>query len=776
MAFTVKTALLCATAVAGLQFSQPLAAQEQTDKSTESSVKPAKPAMEFGDTAATPNNEIIVTATKSGQSLENTAAAISVLGSDAIGPGGIENAQDLSTEVPNVSVGDQFGVNRTFIRGIGLTSIDLGADGAVAFLQNGAIISRPAAQLSGFYDIQQIEVLRGPQGTTYGRGATGGVINIVTKRPTSYYTGYGRATYGNYNAVTLEGGLGGPIAGDKLSFRVAGKYENHDGYGTNLFTGNPVDNRNAWAIRGSLLAKVTPDLEVLVVADHFEEDDYNYAFHYFGPTVVPESMLASTLLGGKTIFDYYAARGEKPNLRNIYSDEDAINNRNGTSVQGIITLDKGDFTLVSTTAYRKFKRFNRDDLDVSDINAFGQNNYIEDSDSFSQEVTFTYDKGPISLLGGAMYFQETLFGEVRVPTVNLAKYFNIVLGTNLPGDLFDSGNYLQRGTVKTNAVGAYLEASYELAPRLKVTAGARYNWEKRDGTGRFTFEAQGLDIPTDKAASWNAITPKFQIEYRTPGGTLFYGKVTRGFKSGVINIGSVNDVIDPEFIWSYEAGIRGETADRTFGFSAAAFYYDYTNLQVGFVNANSIVETINAASARNYGIELETTIRPAPNTTFRIYGTYLNTKYLDFCNGYYAKGDLTRRQFPDCPTDPALSNLAGNHLSNAPTFTVAAFADHIVELGKAGTLKLSGDINFQDEVFFTEFNNRDARQPAFALINASITYRTADDHWSLSLWGKNLTDKYALANTIISAPLYSYVSVGSLRPPRTYGLTLGYDF
>ncbi|MBU2016479.1 MAG: TonB-dependent receptor plug domain-containing protein, partial [Alphaproteobacteria bacterium] len=116
---------------------------------------------------------IIVTATKSGKSLEDTGGSISVLGADDVGAGGIEDAGDLAAAVPNVSVGDQFGVNRTFIRGIGLTSIDLGADGAVAFLQNGAIISRPAAQLSGFYDIQQIEVLRGPQGTTYGRGATG---------------------------------------------------------------------------------------------------------------------------------------------------------------------------------------------------------------------------------------------------------------------------------------------------------------------------------------------------------------------------------------------------------------------------------------------------------------------------------------------------------------------------------------------------------------------------------------------------------------------------
>ncbi|MBQ95057.1 MAG: TonB-dependent receptor [Actinobacteria bacterium] len=758
---STKCALLAATAVVSLASAGQAVAQDG-DSQTASS--------------GSSENVIVVTATKSGQSLEDTAAAISVIDASAVGAGGIENAGDLAAAIPNVSVGDQFGVNRTFIRGIGLTSIDLGADGAVAFLQNGAINSRPAAQLSGFYDIAQIEVLRGPQGTTYGRGATGGVINIVTARPTSYFEGYARATYGNYDAITLEGAVGGPIVGDALAFRVAGKYESRDGYGANLVTGNPVDDRDAYALRGSLRANVTPDLELLVVADHFREDDYNYAFHYFGPTVAPEALLPGPLLGGETINDYYANLGQRVDNRNVYSNEDAINDRKGTSVQAIATLDKGSFTLTSTTAYRKFQRFNRNDLDVTNVNAFGQNNYTEDSESFSQELTFTADLGSVSLLGGAMYFEEELFGEVRVPTVNLARYFNIVLGTNLPPDLFDGGNYLQRGTVDTKAAGVYLEGTVDITPSLSFTAGARYNWEKRSGTGRFTFDAQGIDIPTDKSGDWDAITPKFVLEYETPGGTLLYGKVTKGFKSGVVNIGSLNAVIDPEDVWSYELGLRGETADGTFGYSAAAFYYDYTNLQVGFVNENSIVETINAASARNYGLEVEATIRPAPNTTFRLFGTYLNAEYTDFCNGYYAAGDTTRRQFPVCADNPALSDLSGNRLANAPEFTVALFADHTIDMGGNGAIDLSADLNFQDEVFFTEFNNDDARQEAFAMANASVTYRSPGDTWSVSVWGKNIFDKYALANTIITAPLYGFVSVGSLRPPRTYGVTVGFDF
>jgi iron complex outermembrane receptor protein len=762
-----KTTYLTAMMIGSLHSGLAVAAQPAQDP---------LPAIEEEESSASDDSVIVVTATKSGQSLQDIAGAATVLSADEIGAGRTENAGDLASSVPNVSVGDQFGVSRAFIRGIGLTSIDLGADGAVAFLQNGAMISRPAAQLSGFYDVQQIEVLRGPQGTIYGRGATAGVINIVTAQPTADLGGYARLTFGNYQSRTFESAMGGPVTGDNFLIRVAGKYEKHDGFGRNLFTQNGVDDRDAYAVRGSALAKITPELKILIVADHFRENDHNYAFHYFGPTITAEDNLASSLLGGSTIFDYYRALGQKPNLRNIYSDQDAINKRKGSSIQAVTTWSADDFSLVLTTAYRKFKRFNRDDLDASEIDAFGRNDYTENSRSFSQEFNTTYARGGLSILAGASYFEEKLFGEVRVPTTNLASYFNIILGTNLPADFFDDGNYLQRGTVKTQAAGAYLEGSYEILPNLKLTAGARYNWEKRRGVGRFTSDAQGIDVPTDKEGVWNAVTPKFAIEYRTPGGTLLYGKATRGFKSGVVNIGSANAVINPEYIWSYEAGVRGETADHSFGFGAAAFYYDYKNLQVGFVNANSIVETINAAAARNYGVEVEATLRPARHTAIRLFGTYLNAKYTDFCTHYYAAGDPARPQPPSCPADPTLSDLSGNRLANAPKFTAAAFVDQHVDLGNSGALDLSADIHLQDEIFFTEFNNRDARQEPSTLINARIVYHFPDEKTSLALWGKNLTNKYMQANTIIAAPLYGSVSVGTLRPPRTYGLTFGLDF
>ena len=445
--------------------------------------------------------DIVVTATRNSESLSKVAASITAVTSKDLGAGGIKDVASLASAIPNLSVGDQFGVNRIFIRGIGLTSIDLGADGGVAFLQDSAQISRPAAQLSGFYDLERVEVLRGPQGTLYGRGATAGAINLITKRPTNKLDGYARLTYGNYNAVSIEGGVGGPIAGENVMARISGKYDRRDGYGINEFTGKDIDDRNAYALRGSLLFKVAPRVNILLSGEVFHEKDSNYAFHYFGPTVAPENQLGA-ILGGQSIFTVAAAAGRKANLRNIYSDQEPLNERDGHSFTGTIEWTPGDWNVKSISSYHKFKRFNRDDLDASNANLFGQNNYNEDSKSISQEFVGTYSSNKFDAVIGAMYFHEKLFGSVRVPLTNLGILFG------LPANTFDTFNYLQQGTVSIDAIGLYAQGSYALSDKFKVTIGGRYSHEKRKGVGSFNFLRS---VSTDKQKGWSAFTDRKSV-------------------------------------------------------------------------------------------------------------------------------------------------------------------------------------------------------------------------------------------------------------------------
>jgi iron complex outermembrane recepter protein len=702
--------------------------------------------------------EIVVTATKVAKDIDATPAAITAITADALGPGGIQEVRDLALSVPNLSVGDQFGVNRTFIRGIGMTSIDLGADGAVAFLQDGAMIPRPSHQLAGFYDLDQVEVLRGPQGTLYGRGATAGVVNMVTKKPTEDLDGYLNYTLGNYSLTTIEGALGGPIAGDTVMGRISGKAEKHDGYGENLATGKPVDNRDAYAVRGSLRFKPSDTLDMVLMADYFKENDYNYAFHFFGTTVVPEDQLAHNLLGGRTIFDYYGDKGKKPDQRNIVSDQDPINKRDGTAVSAIIDWGFADgWNLKSITAWRDFSRFLRDDLDGSDVNMFGQNNYIEDSESWSQDFTVSGTAANVEWLLGANYFNEKMHGEVKVPLTNLGLAFG------LPADFFDSGNYWQNGDVDVEAYGVFLQGRYAFTDAWALTLGARYNYEKRKGTGSFIFDALGANVPTDKEKSWDKVTPKALLEYKTPNDGLAYLQFTQGFKSGVINIGSLNDVIDPEYVDAYEIGYKMPFADNRASLRTAAFYYDYTDLQVGFVNEQSVVQTVNAASAEIIGVEVELYARLTEGLSGNLSATWLDATYTDFVTGDY------RQNFDQV-------DLSGNYLQNAPKYTLHGVLDYRRPVTATGAFIGRIEASYQDKVYFTEFNNSDAEQDAYGLLNLMAGYEGGDGKWSVTGWVRNATDEFVYSNNIITAPLYGSVRVGSLLPPRTYGLTLALNF
>jgi iron complex outermembrane receptor protein len=701
--------------------------------------------------------EMVITATKQQSTVATTAASVSVVGADALAAGGIADIGDMVNAIPNLSVGDQFGVARIFIRGIGMTSIDLGADGAVAVHQDGAILARPSTQMAGFYDLERVEVLRGPQGTLYGRGATAGAMDLITKRPTQELDGYARVTVGDYSQMDLEGAIGGGIT-DGVAGRIAFKKEKRDGYGENLFTGNDVDDRDAYAVRGGLLFDPTEDLSIYLTAEHYEEDDNNYAFHYFGTSVTPEDQLAHNLLGGKTIFDIKGPGTDLGDLRDIYSDQDATNDRKGSAATAVIDYEiGGGWSLKSVTSWHDFERLQVDDLDVSDVWMFGQNNYEEESKTLSQEFTLNFDCNDYDLLFGAMAFDEEVYGSVKVPLKNLGLAFGA------PADLFDNGNYWQNGDVDITAYGLFGQIRYELTDQLALTAGARWNYEERTGAGAFIFDAIGVNVPTDRKKDWDDVTPMVKLEYTTESGTLLYASYTEGFKSGVINVGSLNEVIDPEYVTAWEAGIKSRFLDDQLYLAAAVFTYDYKDLQVGFVNAQSIVETVNAAKAQNTGIEIEGSAQLTDAFSVDFFATHLEAEFEEFLQGDYRAGGVIR-------------DLKGNNLPNAPENSFRVGVNYDISMGDSGSLRLRTDVNWQDEVFFTEFNNQDAVQDSYAMWNASIAWTSADEHWNATAWGRNLGDEDVIANNIVTAPLYGQVRVGSMMPPRTYGLTVGYDF
>ena len=701
--------------------------------------------------------EVVVTATKRSVALQDLAGSANVLGADKLGPGGIQEVRDMQVDIPNLSLGDQFGFARVFMRGIGMTSIDIGGEGAVAFLQDGAIVPRPAAQLMGMFDLDQVEVLRGPQGTLYGRGATAGAINMVTAKPGKELGGYLSLTAGNYGLAQFKGAIDVPMS-DTLSMRLAGSLDSRDGYGNNIFTGSDINDRDASAYRATFVYDAGGPLTATLSAQYYEEDDNNYAFSYFGQSEgssipVPFGV---PILGGNTVGMVGGG------FYDINSDQEPINDRDGQLINLTIDYAFNDrWSLKSITSSQSMDRFLRDDLDSTDANLFGQNNYTEESDSFGQELILNYSADRLDVLGGVMYFEEDLYGEVRVPLTNLCFLLAPAACGTPVGDFLNGGNYLQDGDVDIEAWGAYVEANYSISDKWSVIAGLRYNYEERDGTGSFIFDAISLNVPTNQRESWNDLTPRITLQYSPNDNMLLYATYTEAFKSGVINTGSTSPPLDPETVDAFEVGLKGQNASGTLRYSVAAFFYDYQDMQISFVDETSTVSTVNAAEAENSGIELEIDGSLGNGFAFDFYLTYLNAEYQEFFNGDYANGF-------------AITDLSGNTLPNAPESTAKLGLTWEGAVG-GGTLTVRGEAYYQDDVYFTEWNREDAYQKSYEQINASVDY-SWNDQWLLSLWGRNLSDEEVMSNNIITAPLYDSLRVGAVLPPRTYGATVTYQF
>jgi len=701
--------------------------------------------------------EVVVTATKRSVALQDLAGSANVLGADKLGPGGIQEVRDMQVDIPNLSLGDQFGFARVFMRGIGMTSIDIGGEGAVAFLQDGAIVPRPAAQLMGMFDLDQVEVLRGPQGTLYGRGATAGAINMVTAKPGKELGGYLSVTAGNYSLAQFKGAIDVPM-GDALSMRLAGSLDSRDGYGNNIFTGSDINDRDASAYRATFVYDAGGPLTATLSAQYYEEDDNNYAFSYFGQSEgssipVPFGV---PILGGNTVGMVGGG------FYDINSDQEPINDRDGQLINLTIDYAFNDrWSLKSITSSQSMDRFLRDDLDSTDANLFGQNNYTEESDSFGQELIVNYSSNRLDVLSGVMYFEEELYGEVRVPLTNLCFLLAPEACGTPVGDFLNGGNYLQDGDVDIEAWGAYVEANYSISDKWSLIAGLRYNYEERDGTGSFIFDAISLNVPTNQRESWNDLTPRITLQYSPNESMLLYATYTEAFKSGVINTGSTSPPLDPETVDAFEVGLKGQNASGTLRYSVAAFFYDYQDMQISFVDETSTVSTVNAAEAENSGIELEVDGSLGNGFAFDFYLTYLNAEYQEFFNGDYANGF-------------AITDLSGNTLPNAPESTAKLGLTWEGAVG-GGTLTVRGEAYYQDDVYFTEWNREDAYQKSYEQINASIDYSWTDQ-WLLSLWGRNLSDEEVMSNNIITAPLYDSLRVGAVLPPRTYGATVTYQF
>jgi iron complex outermembrane recepter protein len=722
---------------AALTFAASLLCSTSAFAQLASSGKDAAGASAVGD-----DDAIVVTAQRREESILRTPVAISAISGDALEARGIRTVSDLEISVPALAVNTGFGMNQTQIRGVGLVSTALGVDSASAFYINGNVISRPSAQVLGFYDLERVEILRGPQGTLYGRNATSGLVNLITRRPTKERSGYLNASYGNYNAVNLQGALSGALDSDgKILARVAFLSENRDGYGTNLTTGEDFDDASHLAVRGTLEMHPSENVTVTIVADHSDMDDHigNRALGQLAP------QLTGVLQGGRTAgFS-----------RDVYNDTVSRYQRKNTGISGEIEVGLGDVTLKSLTSYRDFDRDDQNDIDGTD--AFNADlKFPEKAKQFSQELQANFSTDRFKGVAGLFYFYEDQEG-TTLTHLNIDFY-----STAIPLCGFNPAcQFSQGGRTKTNSYAAFAQGTYDLTEQFSVTAGLRYTSETKeliDGVAQSFLFVQ----TSSGKKTWDSLTPRFGVEYRPSDSTLIFATVAKGFRAGTFLLGVPQPPVNPETLWSYELGLKTRFLDNRGRLSLTGYYTDYKDLQVGrLTGTTAILE--NAAKAEIYGFELEGGIKLTDNLS--IDATFTHTH-----------GEISEFSSID-ETNPAagLQDLSGNQLPNAPRWASTIGLQYNLPLQNGASVAFRADANWRSKTYYDYYNRAALSQDAYAKANASITYSTADG-LSFGAFVNNITDETTVANYQLGAFPLGFPLHGFFNDPRTYGVRVSAEF
>jgi iron complex outermembrane receptor protein len=709
--------------------------------------------------------EVVVTAQKTSENIMRVPMAITAVTANELASQHIDNIQDLTASVPNFNFGTYAGTARIAIRGVGFDSINTGAEARVANYVDGVYYSRPATAAGSFFDVAQVEVLRGPQGTLYGRNATGGALNTTTADPTSALSGYYDQTFGNYGLFTEEGAISGPFT-NTIDARLAFQINNRDGYGKNLLTGADVDNAKTQSVRAKIKDQVTDDFSLLASFDYHHENDRDFTGHYGGqayPSLYPvdfTTLLPVALPG--------LGAPAPSNIRDVATQYGPYNHRDfyGAQLTGNYTFD--EMALKSISAYRVS---NYNDYFPLTPGAGGNLDITEDADQLSEELQLSKKAEQYHWIAGIFAFREVVHGQVNIPLgyEMLDASFGAPIAAPSPNG-YDAG-YWAGGTETTKTAAGYGQLSYDLTSKLEVTVGLREAWESKhvvDGN-QFNFTQAYLQpnplpgaITQNATSNYYSTTPKFSASYQFEPDLMAYFTVAKGYKSGGYDLGSASPAYSPETLWDYETGMKGEFFEHRLRFSSTVFYYDYSNLQVSVVD-QTLVLTKNAAKSRSYGVEAEAEALLTDDLHLTASGGYLNDRFVNFVTA-----------------DPGITgapvkNYSGYTPDQAPEFQAKIGAQYFWHFN-SGTLSARGDADYTSRIFFTPFDLSTASQGAYTKYNASVDFEAVGG-WHVSVYGRNLANKLTVSSSTLSSyavgqtPLVSY-----LDPPRTFGVTVGIKF
>lgn len=746
------------------------------------------------DSQANAGGEIIVTAQRRNENIQNVPVSIQAFSAEQLAQKGVNQVQDLQQAASNVTITSPLGAGSApaiNIRGIGLNDFNTNNPGPNGIYVDEFAVSSPNAQGVSFFDLERVEVLKGPQGTLYGRNSSGGAVNITTAKPTRDLQILARASYASFNSVNLDGAISGPLS-DTLSARLAGTYSYSRGFMYNHLYDRHENGLNMWGVRGQLLFEPDSNFKALLKVQAVGNKTRSIMYKHFG--ILDPNNPASTSTDRSTwcsvadvrsnagcvdLYGYGGRRGFYEGDWNNGNDKIDMQDRNVT-LRMQYDLPNA-LSIVSVTGYNYNSRFHPEQVDASPYRML-EIDYDTKSKEFTQEIRLAQDLDRLNWVLGFYYINEKIKQDQPLSVLLDGDTY---LAGGISGALDGTAYVAQTLNDQTlNSEAIFGQAEYKVTDAFKLIVGARHTWEKRrfitDSSVQYQLGGTDNFGPPQDQARFNLTDKGKNFSWRLGANYTFsrdamlFATVSTGYKGGGFNGGFLSSdpteralqlqPFKPETVTSYEVGFKSQFLDRKVTLNVSGFLSDYKDQQVSILRnvadpaaptgTRILFALANADKARIKGIDADVAVRLIPGVTLNAQLGYLDTKFTRFNT---VGGDYT-----------------GNRLSLAPKLTTTLGAEYERDLGGA-TLQLNYDASYRSKVFFEPTNDEYLVQKGYWIHNARIGVTFKDSKVSVAAFARNFTKtKYLIWGSGLFDPFG--VATGTVGAPRSFGAELSFRY
>jgi iron complex outermembrane receptor protein len=779
----------------------------------------ASPAMAQTSSQSAKNDDqiadIIVTARRRPETIQSTPIAISAVTQADIERSGSGSAPDVIRGVPGIQFDVGGGISGNaftssiYIRGVGQNEYLSTSDPGVALYVDGVYYARQVGSVFDLTDISSLEILRGPQGTLFGKNAIGGALNVNTAAPADKFSAVIQGLAGSRGRGDTSVSITGALVADRINGKLAVTHRSYNGFGTQ-FGGVRTNSEDTWIGRGALLFKLTDSFEVTLAADgqtRRETPATQHIVRLVSGTFPDGSANYPTFLWNQLVGN---ARGTPFGTRELTNSIYTSNSNGGTRANldnygGSLTAAYkfSGATLKSITAYRHLNTLTDKDNSASSVGLNTETD-VDSQNQFSQELQLTGNSfgNKLHWTGGLYYFRET--PNYQNNTVNFPGLYQALQGAfaalgqaqfqqtfGIPAPSVFAVNYNLSGRTEVNSYAAYAQATYDLTDKLSVTAGLRYTNEDKTLTFSQTEALTNtcvLDASRTAAQCvytvkqrWTDWSPRGDITFKPAQGVLLYASVSKGFKSGGFNGRAQSpDLLtpyNPEQLWAYEVGLKADFWDRRARLNISAYYNDYRDIQLDGSRVSSTGSlqtfTLNGGRARITGVEAELFLKPTSGLTLNGSAAYTDASYKELsCNviGYFNGGvNLCGTNDSYTGTQAQRDVAFGQQLPRTPRWTYSVGATYDVPLGEQyGSLSLHADYSYRSHVYFEPLNFASSEQDGYGIGNARIGWTDTNGRFTIAGLVSNFTDKQYYVNVFSGTRNANGTVIGNPGRPREW--------